>query len=225
MAVRLEPSEHAAWSAVLASSPWRSLAHWCREVVNDAVVRSVPLAGARHELADISGDELAVFVAVCAQLNERAKGSNRLGRVVADSLSAARAVVESAEAFVPVVEQRDVVRLDGGSRRTKLVNVRLSDAELTRWTEEAHRVGYGRVSTWVRHTVAALIGYEVAPVALTIPAGLSEVRSQLAGAVTNLAQLVDVAEGYDAGLTAELAAVHSRSVELLGRYHGLSRRT
>ena len=225
MAIRLEPSEHAAWSAVLASSPWRSLAHWCREVVNDAVARSVPLAGARDELADISGDELTVFVASCAQLNERAKGSNRLGRVVADSLSAARAVVDSAEAFVPVVSQRDAVRLDGTIRRTKLVNVRLSDAELSRWTEEARRVGYGRVSTWVRHTVAALIGYEVEPVALTVPPGLAEVRLQLAGAVTNLAQLVDVAEEYDRGLSSVLAELHTRAVELLRRYHGLGRRT
>lgn len=74
MAVRLEPSEHAAWSAVLAASPWRSLAHWCREVVSDALTRSLNTPSRVTELPDISADDAAHFVHLCAQLNELARG-------------------------------------------------------------------------------------------------------------------------------------------------------
>lgn len=224
MAVRLEPREFAAWSAVLASSPWRSLAHWCREVVTDSLDRDVAVNSA-VELSDVSADDAARFVALCAQLNDRAKGSNRLGRVVADSLSVARTIVELAEQFLPEIVERDSVLVSGVERRTKLVNVRLSDAEFARWSEASARAGYGRVSAWVRHTIARLIGYSIEAAVLTVPEGLDEVRRQLAGAVTNLAQLVDVTEDYDQELGDVLSELHGRVVELLRRYHGLGRRT
>lgn len=224
MAVRLEPSEYAAWSAVLASSPWRSLAHWCREVVADSLNRDSSLAGST-ELADVSVEDVARFLALCARLNDQSKGSNRLGRVVADSLAVARAVAAAAADLLPEIRERESAAIFGAERRTKLVNVRLNDAEFERWSAAASRAGYGRMSTWVRHTVAALIGYSIAPEALTLPPGLDEIRRQLAGAVTNLAQLVDVAEGYDRELAEVIGQVHGRVVELLRRYHGLGRRT
>lgn len=225
MAVRLEPSEHAAWSAVLASSPWRSMAHWCREVVTDTLDRNLRTLGSAVELVDAPVDEVARFVSLCAQLNDRAKGSNRLGRVVADSLSVARAVSSSAEGLLPEVRERESASVSGIERRTKLVNVRLTDTEFERWSSASASAGYSRVSTWVRHVVATLIGYSIAPELLTVPVGLDEVRRQLAGAVTNLAQLVDVAQDYDPELAEVLEELHGRVVQLLRRYHGLGRRT
>ncbi|RQO41140.1 hypothetical protein DBV08_30690 [Rhodococcus sp. KBW08] len=225
MAVRLEPNEHAAWSAALAVSPWRSLAHWCREIVNDALSRSLTAPDSATELADIPSSEAAHFAHLCAQLNERARGSNRLGRVVADSLSSAQFVADLARTLLPVVEERKVPSSDSDQLRTKLVNVRLTDDEFDAWTSASKRAGYARVSTWVRHTVAALIGYTISPVPLTVPTGLEEVRKNLAGAVTNLAQLSDVAENYDAVLAQKFADIHVQIVDLLRRYHALGRRT
>lgn len=225
MAVRLEPSEHAAWSAVLAASPWRSLAHWCREVVSDALTRSLNTPSRVTELPDISADDAAHFVHLCAQLNELARGSNRLGRVVADSLDTARAVADVAVSLLPEIEERDTSPSSVEERRTKLVNVRLTDEEFEAWSDAARRAGYVRISMWVRHTVASLIGYTVAPVSLTVPAGLEEVRNHLAGAVTNLAQLSDVADNYDPVLAEKFAQIHAQIVELLRRYHALGRRT
>lgn len=225
MAVRLEPNEHAAWLAALAVSPWRSLAHWCREVVNDALTRSLSAPTSVTELTDISPVECAQFVQLCAQLNERAKGSNRLGRVVADSLSSARSVVELASTLLPVVEERNSSPTTSDELRTKLVNIRLTDDEFDAWTSASQRAGYARVSTWVRHTVASLIGYTIAPVPLTVPDGLDEVRRNLAGAVTNLAQLSDIADNYDSVLAHKFTDVHVQIVDLLRRYHALGRRT
>ncbi|QHE74532.1 MULTISPECIES: hypothetical protein [unclassified Rhodococcus (in: high G+C Gram-positive bacteria)] len=225
MAVRLEPTEHAAWSRALDASPWSSLAHWCREVVNDSLTREPIDAASGTELVDISGDEATRFVRLCGVLNERAKGSNRLGRVVADSLQSARAVADLAEELLPTVNTAVASHERTSERREKLVNVRLTDDEFGRWNDAALRGGYARVATWVRYTVAALIGYPLASATLTVPAGLDEVRRQLAGAVTNLAQLADVAEGYDAGLHEEFADVHARIADLLRRYHALGKRT
>lgn len=232
MAVRLEPSEHAAWSAVLAASPWRSLAHWCREVVSDALARSLKTPDRVTELADISDTDAAHFVHLCAQLNELAKGSNRLGRVVADSLDSARSVADVAAALLPEITEREASsnwrgtpsNLDG-ERRTKLVNVRLTDEEFAKWSDAAKRAGYTRVSMWVRHTVASLIDYTLAPVPLTVPSNLDGVRNHLAGAVNNLAQLSDLADSYDQKLAMQFAQIHATIVELLRRYHALGRRT
>lgn len=225
VAVRLEPSEYAAWSAALGASPWRSLAHWCREVVNDALARLSNAPSFDTELTDISVEDAAQFAQLCAQLNDRAKGSNRLGRVVADSLSSARTVAEFAHSLLPVIEERNPSPVTTEELRTKLVNIRLDDDEFESWTSATQRAGYARVSTWVRHTVASLIGYPIASVPLTVPAGLDEVRKNLAGAVPNLAQLCDVADNYDAVLSDEFARIHVRIVDLLRRYHALGRRT
>ncbi|RYF38391.1 MAG: hypothetical protein EOO27_50885 [Comamonadaceae bacterium] len=108
--------------------------------------------------------------------------------------------------------------------REKLVNVRLDDDEFARWNQAANRAGYARTSTWVRHTIAGLLGYELSRPNLTVPAGLHEVRRQLSGAITNVAQLSDVAEEYDAALHDEFADVHARVADLLRHYHALSQR-
>ncbi|MFZ2173753.1 MAG: hypothetical protein WAW17_06890 [Rhodococcus sp. (in: high G+C Gram-positive bacteria)] len=176
------------------------------------------------ELADISCDEVSEFVSLCGVLNERAKGSNRLGRVVADSLQSARAVTDRAEHLLPPVDIVATPRNEQKELRQKLVNVRLSDDEFARWSEATNRAGFPRVSTWVRYTVAGLLGYDLASPDLTVPAGLDEVRRQLAGAITNVAQLSDLAEEYDAGLHDEFADVHARVAELLRRYHALGKR-
>ncbi|WP_156666286.1 hypothetical protein [Rhodococcus sp. HS-D2] len=223
MSVRLTPSEHAEWSAALAASPWRSLAHWCREVVADALTRAPVLAlDGESLMRDVSGDEVTRFVHLCATLNERAKDSHRLGRVVADSLAAARAVVSRGRALLPTV---NVAESGVTERQTELVNVRLTDDEFARWSAAAEDAGFGRVSAWVRHTVAGLLGYELPRESRMVPAGIAEVRRQLAGAVTNCAQLSDLAQSYDVGMGEEFDAVHADVVDLLREYHALGRRT
>ncbi|KXF55387.1 hypothetical protein AXA44_37910 [Rhodococcus sp. SC4] len=152
--------------------------------------------------------------------------------MVADSLQTARTVADEAERLLPSVEtvatarneHAATARNDQKELRQKLVNVRLADDEFARWSEATNRAGYPRVSTWVRYTVAGLLGYELASPDMTVPAGLDEVRRQLAGAITNVAQLSDTAEEYDAGLYDEFADVHARVAELLRRYHALGRR-
>ncbi len=223
MSVRLTPSEHAAWAAALAASPWRSLAHWCREVVTDALTRAPVVAVDSASLVrDVSSDDLARFVHLCGALNERAKDSNRLGRLVADSLATARAVVALGRALLPSVNAPES---GADERQTELVNVRLTEDEFAQWSAAAEGAGFGRVSAWVRHTVAGLLGYELPRESRTIPAGTAEVRRQLAGAVTNCAQLSELAQSYDADLGATFDDVHAEVVELLREYHALGRRT
>ncbi|CAG7642808.1 hypothetical protein SIM91_02990 [Rhodococcus opacus] len=225
MAVRLEVDEHMAWTRALDASPWSSLAHWCREVVNDSLDRPSVVASSSAELSDVARNEVEKFTALCGALNERAKGSNRLGRVVADSLQTARAVADESERLLPSVETHFPTQPDTKALREKLVNVRLSDDEFARWNDAARRSGFARVSSWTRHTVAALLGYPLPRPALTVPEGLDEVRRQLAGAITNVAQLSDLAEQYDAALHDEIADVHARVADLLRRYHALGRRS
>jgi hypothetical protein len=163
-------------------------------------------------------------VHLCVQLNERSKGSKRLGRVVADSLSSARAVAELAETLSPVVDKRKLSPATTRDLRTKLVNVRLTDDELEAWTNATQRAGYARVSTWARHVVASLVGYTTAPVVSTVPTGSGAVRKNLAGVVKNVAQLCDVAGNYDAGLSDEFAQIHARIADLLRHQHAPGRR-
>jgi hypothetical protein len=214
VSVRLEPRELAAWRRGVEASAWRSLAHWCREVVGDALSRSPLRSGVS---VDVAEEDAAGFAGLCAVLNARARDSNRLGAVVGDSLAAARAVVERAGSLVPdpasaglPVWERD--------RRTELVNVRLSEEELAVWQGAADAAGYGRVATWVRHMVDDLVGVrrEAGP-----RPGEVGVRRQLAGAVNNLGQLADLAGTYDQVLAGRLAPLHEEATDLLARYHQL----
>jgi hypothetical protein len=227
VSVRLTPAEHAWWAGALAGSPWRSLAHWCREVLLDFLTRppiaSMPgVAG----VADVSAAEVAVFARACAGLNGRVKDGNRLGRVIAGSLAAGEEVAGLAGKLLPSVvipNSAESIPVIGRGRQTELVNVRLSASEFAAFEHAAHRAGFTRVSSWARHSIAGLLGYRLAARRHMIPVGVAEVRRQLAGAVTNLAQLVDLAEGYDTALADRFETVHTEVVALLREFHELGR--
>jgi hypothetical protein len=224
VSVRLTPAEHARWAGALAGSPWRSLAHWCREVLLDFLSR--PPIASPAGVADVSAAEVEVFARACAGLNGRVKDGNRLGRVVAGSLVAGEEVAGLAGKLLPSViipDSAESIPVIGRGRQTELVNVRLSASEFAAFEDAAHRAGFTRVSSWARHSIAGLLGYRLAARRHMIPAGVAEVRRQLAGAVTNLAQLVDLAEGYDPALADRFETVHTEVVALLREFHELGR--
>jgi hypothetical protein len=231
VSVRLTEAEHARWAGALAGSPWRSLAHWCREVLLDFLSR--PPIASPAGVADVSAAEVEVFARACAGLNGRVKDGNRLGRVVAGSLAAGEEVAGLAGKLLPTLVVSDSadaadaaeepIPVIGWGRQTELVNVRLSASEFAAFEDAAHRAGFTRVSSWARHSIAGLLGYRLAARRHMIPAGVAEVRRQLAGAVTNLAQLVDLAEGYDTALADRFETVHTEVVALLREFHELGR--
>jgi hypothetical protein len=231
VSVRLTEAEHARWAGALAGSPWRSLAHWCREVLLDFLSR--PPIASPAGVADVSAAEVEVFARACAGLNGRVKDGNRLGRVVAGSLAAGEEVAGLAGKLLPTLVVSDSadaadaaeepIPVIGWGRQTELVNVRLSASEFAAFEDAAHRAGFTRVSSWARHSIAGLLGYRLAARRHMIPAGVAEVRRQLAGAVTNLAQLVDLAEDYDTALADRFETVHTEVVALLREFHELGR--
>jgi hypothetical protein len=228
VSIRLTEAEHARWAGALAGSPWRSLAHWCREVLTDFLSR--PPIASPAGVADVSAAEVEVFARACAGLNGRVKDGNRLGRVVAGSLAAGEEVARLAGKLLPSVvipdsadAAEEPIPVIGRGRRTELVNVRLSAGEFAAFEDAAHRAGFTRVSSWARHSIAGLLGYRLAARGHMVPVGVAEVRRQLAGAVTNLAQLVDLAEGYDTALADRFDTVHTEVVGLLREFHELGR--
>jgi hypothetical protein len=228
VSVRLTPAEHARWAGALAGSPWRSLAHWCREVLLDFLTR--PAIASPAGVADVSAAEVEVFARACAGLNGRVKDGNRLGRVLAGSLAAGEEVAGLAGKLLPTLIVSDSadaaeepIPVIGRGRQTELVNVRLSASEFAAFEDAAHRAGFTRVSSWARHSIAGLLGYRLAARRHMIPVGVAEVRRQLAGAVTNLAQLVDLAEGYDTVMADRFETVHTEVVALLREFHELGR--
>jgi hypothetical protein len=207
------------------------LAHWCREVLLDFLSR--PPIASPAGVADVSAAEVEVFARACAGLNGRVKDGNRLGRVVAGSLAAGEEVAGLAGKLLPTLVVSDSadaadaaeepIPVIGWGRQTELVNVRLSASEFAAFEDAAHRAGFTRVSSWARHSIAGLLGYRLAARRHMIPLGVAEVRRQLAGAVTNLAQLVDLAEGYDTALADRFETVHTEVVALLREFHELGR--
>jgi hypothetical protein len=224
VSVRLSEAERARWADAVSRSPWGSLAHWCRAVLTDHLARTATVAA--PGVVDVSAAEVEAFACACALLNTQARDSNRLGRIVAGSLAAGEDITRVAGKLlssvgVPDSAESIPVLLPG--RQTELVNVRLSAGEFAAFEDAAHRAGFTRVSSWARHSIAGLLGYRLPAKRRAIPAGVAEVRRQLAGAVTNLAQLVDLAEGYDAALAARFDTVHAEVVGLLRGFHALGR--
>jgi hypothetical protein len=227
VSIRLTEAEHARWTAALAGSPWRSLAHWCREVLTDFLTR--PAIASPAGVAEVSAADVEVFARACAGLNIRVKDGNRLGRVIAGSLAAGEEVTGLANKLLPTLlaadsaDSAESIPVIGRGRQTELVNVRLSASEFAQFEDAAHRAGCTRISSWARHSIAGLLGYRLAAQRHMIPLGVAEVRRQLAGAVTNLAQLVDLAEGYDTALADQFETVHTEVVALLREFHELGR--
>jgi len=226
LALRLEPGEHAAWTAACASSPWRSLAHWCREVITDALGRSEGLA-VRSQLAVVSGADGERFAGLCAGLNADTWMSHRLGRVLPTTLTVAGEIGDAADWVMLrsavagwTGTERGVVR----PARSRLVNVRLSAGELAGWEGAATAAGHARCSGWARAMIAHLVGYDLPPEPVTVPTEYVGLRKNLAGAVGNLAQLASLAEDYDPGLAEQVSFAQYRAQAALEWFHLLRRR-
>ncbi len=209
VAVRITSAEGELWELARSRSPWRSLAHWCREVVTDGLLRlPVPerpgtLAVYGEVPADL-GDRLAQ---VCAQLNGSARASNTLGRVTPEAVERAELVTAAAAAATAVVASGrrpatgpvPPIRLTvpAETARQRLVNVRLSASEHADWTAAAAAAGWTSVGGWTRAFIGGLLGVAVSyPPSAATDATRAAVR-ELAGAVTNLSQLAAVAQDQD----------------------------
>lgn len=209
VAVRITVEEHELWELARSRSPWRSLAHWCREVVADGLSR-LPAPdrpgtlAAYGEVPTELGDRLAE---VCARLNRSARASNTLGRLTPEAVERAELVTGAAAATTAVVAagRRPAagavppVRLtvSAEAAQQRLVNVRLSTSEHADWTAAAAAAGWASVGGWARAFVGGLLGVVVPyPSTAATDATRAAVR-ELAGAVTNLSQLAAVAEDQD----------------------------
>ncbi len=231
VAVRITPDEHRLWELARSRSPWRSLAHWCREVVADGLLRlPAPerpgtLAAYGEVPADL-GDRLAE---VCARLNRSARATNTLGRVTPEAVERAELVTAAAAAATAVVAAgrrpptgavppiRLTVPAEAAQQR--LVNVRLSTPEHADWTAAAAAAGWTSVGGWTRAFVGGLLGVAVPyPPAASTDATRAAVR-ELAGAVTNLSQLAAVAQDQDTAATDLLLAAQGHVQGALRELH------
>jgi hypothetical protein len=231
IAVRLTATERAAWTAAREHSPWSDLACWAREIVADALARHGPgrRPGAAAVRVGVDACQVEHLAARAAALNAATRDSHRLGRVLpgacehADEL-ALLAVAAEARSRPPAPPAGNDTTgplrpVPVGERQTHLVNIRLSTDERGRWQAAAAADGHPRTSGWVRSLVGALCGLAVPAPVPVAPPGLVQVRRQLAGAVTNLAQLADLAAAGDDARVDALAAAHEQTQATLIALH------
>lgn len=108
----------------------------------------------------------------------------------------------------------------GPVKRTRVVAVRLTDAEHAAWAAAAAEAGSGRLGTWVRTTMAGLLnGHRAAPSHPGPPPEVAALRVELARVGNNLNQVVRAvnASGVDRGSAAELVARVDAAEALMGR--------
>lgn len=206
VSVRLTSLEFAAWTAAAGRSPFGTTAGWCRDAVAHAV-EAYPVGSriwASARIQEVPGEVVDAVRGACAGLNSAAMRSNRLGALVPEARPVLVAVVEASRK-VPRIDTATQLAAPGSARiihhyieraepRPHLVNLRVSAAEFDAWTSQARMDGYARVSGWVRAVVGALLGLRLPVEPVDVPGEYLELRRQLGGAITNLAQLESVAE-------------------------------
>ena len=180
----------------------RTLAHWCRGQVSDAISSG----NLRPGMPAVAASDLDRLVKACGRLNRCAFESNRLAAVAAGSVRALIEVATLAETLAPDVR---AAAISEGEPKTKLVNVRVSDVEARHWLESSTRAGFDRVSAWARDVVLGVAGYVSERPATD---SVVDARRQLAGAINNAAQLHALALDTDVRLAYR---IESLSIDLV----------
>ncbi|WP_270242269.1 plasmid mobilization protein [Kocuria marina] len=109
---------------------------------------------------------------------------------------------------------------EGAVKRTRVVAVRLSEAEHAVWAAAAAEAGSGRLGAWVRATVAGVLsGVRSAPARPGPPPEVAALRAELARVGNNLNQAVRAANvaGLDRASAAELVARVDAAEAVMGR--------
>lgn len=167
------------------------------------------LVGRVHELA--------------STLNELTRSAHRLGYVPSRSREVVHECVRLCRRGLPTVaaSQMDTPAVVASARQSELVNVRVDEHERAVWEAQADASGFPRASLWVRYLIAGTLDYALPPVRRTVPHGINSIRRDLAGVVTNLAQLRNVAEGWSEAARMEIDTEASDALRLLNDYHRL----
>lgn len=226
VAVRLTLSELRAVRAERARTPIRthrrdrvSLGMWCRWVLNECV----SAGRLRPSMPTPTDAAVAHVVEACADLNQYVRASHTAGGVVAGSLLALSAVCDAADSALPdrpdATESAAVPPGHVAERRTSLINVRGDESEVAQWSTAAETAGFKRVSAWARDVLIGVAG--IGPSHRLAALGVLTVRAQLAGALTNAAQLHSVALDYDEDVAETVDQIAVRLRECLAAWSTL----
>lgn len=215
LSVHIGPTERAAWERARAASSSRWLAQWCRESMAFAI-RQNRTAVLRKKV-DADAHAVQTIHRLASQLNRETKHAHQVGIIPPEVDSVATSLLDLARRCAPGVGGQTGTA-SARETQSELVNVRLSDEELALWSALSETCGFERVATWVRYTLAGLLAVELPPIAQTAPEGLTAIRYDLGGAVTNFSQLRDVAGSWSDELAERFDHFGAEAVALLRLY-------
>lgn len=214
LSVRIGDAERSAWGASASASNSRWIAQWVRATIAYAI-RENKCASVRRA-SDADPRAVSVIHSLALSLNDETRNAHQIGFVPEGVDEIVRDLFTAARRAAP--GRRNPVVPSAHIRQSALINVRLSEEELQHWSDLAQASGFTRAATWVRYTIADLLGISLPPAVVFVPRGLQAIRYDLGGAVTNLSQLRDVAGDNHPRLAEQLDSFGTECVELLSLY-------
>lgn len=214
LSVWMGPTEKTAWQRSCDASSSRWVAQWCRETMSYAIRQN--RAASLRPRPDADPRVVAEIRHLSGELNRETKHAHQLGFVPGDVEPIINRLLSLADLAAPSAASS--ASIPASERQSELVNVRLSDEELERWSTLSRECQFPRPATWVRYTVARLLDITLPPIQVPEPDGLATIRRDLAGVVTNCSQLRDVAGEWHSALAEKFDTFGVRSVDLLSRY-------